>query len=48
MTEHAVVINPECRAGKHKNCDQTSWDWDLDVPTVCYCECHREAGGDHG
>ncbi len=28
---------PECRAGKHDNCDGTSWDWDADQGVVCPC-----------
>jgi len=29
---------PECRAGKHRNCDGTSWDTDLDLPARCPCD----------
>jgi hypothetical protein len=28
---------PECRSGKHRNCDGTSWDTDLDLPASCPC-----------
>lgn len=28
---------PECRAGKHGNCDSTTWDFDKDEGAVCPC-----------
>jgi hypothetical protein len=28
---------PECKAGKHPNCDGTAWDFDTDRPTECPC-----------
>lgn len=37
---------PECGAGKHVNCDSTSWDFDTDRPTVCPCWFNN--GGDEG
>lgn len=30
-------VCPECRAGKHLNCDTTAWDNDLDAPVPCEC-----------
>ena len=30
---------PECRAGKHRNCDGTAWDQAADAPTPCPCQC---------
>jgi hypothetical protein len=30
---------PECRAGKHRNCDGTSWDQAADAPVPCPCSC---------
>ena len=30
-------VCPECRAGKHDNCDTTAWDNDLDAPVPCEC-----------
>lgn len=33
---------PECRAGKHGNCDGQAWDYVADVPAACPC-----AGGGH-
>lgn len=29
---------PECEAGKHGNCDGTSWDNELDHEIPCPCE----------
>ena len=40
--EHAATC-PECRAGKHRNCDGTSWEITFDRPGPCPC---AEAG--HG
>lgn len=34
---------PECVAGKHRNCDGRSWDYEADGFTVCPC-----AGAGHG
>lgn len=31
------TVCPECRAGKHPNCDGTAWDVEADGPTVCTC-----------
>lgn len=28
---------PECAAGKHRNCDGSTWDPDLDLPVPCPC-----------
>ena len=28
---------PECAAGKHANCDTTTWDFVADAPTTCPC-----------
>lgn len=28
---------PECRAGKHANCDGGAWDFERDEPCVCSC-----------
>ena len=30
-------ICPECRNGKHFNCDSTAWDDATDAPTACAC-----------
>jgi hypothetical protein len=37
-----VQLCPECRAGKHRNCDGTGWDIDADerVPCPCPDESH--------
>lgn len=32
-----LPVCPECRAGKHPNCDGTAWDPDADAPTSCRC-----------
>lgn len=33
----AIWPCPECAAGKHGNCDGTSWDASTDTPTTCTC-----------
>lgn len=38
-----VLLNPECQADKHWNCDGTSWDNDLDTRVACPCICHEPA-----
>lgn len=36
---HALsFVCPECRAGKHGNCDGYAWDDQLDEPTACSCD----------
>lgn len=32
-----ILICPECRAGKHINCDGIAWDFERDEPVVCVC-----------
>lgn len=32
-----ALVCPECRVGKHGNCDGGSWDRDTDQPTTCPC-----------
>lgn len=36
----SILINPECRAGKHASCDGRGWDLEDDVETHCPCRCH--------
>lgn len=31
-------VCPECKAGKHRNCDTTAWDFETDEPTACRCD----------
>lgn len=31
-------ICPECKAGKHNNCNGVAWDTKHDQPTNCDCE----------
>lgn len=31
-------VCPECLAGKHQNCDGTTWDFDRDEITLCACD----------
>lgn len=33
-------MNPECKAGKHWNCDGISDIDDDDQPVPCRCDCH--------
>ena len=37
-------LNPECRDGKHRNCDSRALDLADDELTACGCDCH-EGGG---
>lgn len=37
MTE---PINPECREGKHRNCNTLVLDTITDEIARCLCECH--------
>lgn len=34
-------MNPECRAGKHSNCDEKGWRDDLGHIGPCLCGCHE-------
>lgn len=36
-----VIVNPECRSGKHSNCDGNGWDTRRDAVTDCTCTCHE-------
>ena len=39
--EARIIPNPECRDGKHRNCNTEGWDtWDDDAAD-CPCECHQ-------
>lgn len=38
--EHVITPNPECRDGKHRNCNGEGWDMWTDEPADCPCECH--------
>ena len=40
---NGVYICPECRDGKHRNCNGAAWDSKKDCPTNCGCE-HMEHG----
>ena len=35
-----ALLDPDCEAGKHWNCDGTSWDNDADRSCDCPCTCH--------
>lgn len=38
-------VCPECKAGKHRNCDGTAWCIFRDEPTECSCvECELRGG----
>lgn len=43
MTTTPTWICPECKAGKHGNCDGTAWDDDKDDFTTCGCDHGAEA-----
>lgn len=38
-----IQTNPECAAGKHRNCNGVGWDVDADRPADCPCSCHELA-----
>jgi hypothetical protein len=38
------AICPECRVGKHGNCDTGAWDFDTDMPTRCDCWANNHEG----
>lgn len=38
-------VCPECRAGKHRNCDGTAWDDEADQATRCTCADHDHPDG---
>lgn len=38
------MLHPECRDGKHRNCDGSSWDNETSRPAPCPCFCHSKAG----
>jgi len=45
--DRKVAINPECKQGKHPNCDGMAMCADLKCEAfhTCTCECHWSAGG---
>jgi hypothetical protein len=38
-----VIIDPDCAAGKHNNCDGTGWDENTEALADCPCTCHAPA-----
>jgi hypothetical protein len=34
-------MDPDCRDGKHRNCDGMAWSNELDRPAPCSCRCHN-------
>lgn len=32
-----IILCPECKAGKHGNCNGEAWDEEVDEPTSCGC-----------
>jgi hypothetical protein len=46
--DSSAVSCPECAAGKHANCDGTTWDTATDALTSCPCfTATIERGEDH-
>ena len=37
-----VLLNPDCRDGKHRSCNGAGWDLTNDIGTDCPCNCHAE------
>lgn len=40
MSDLPIPRNPECRDGKHSNCQGDAWDETNDAPALCECPCH--------
>ena len=38
-----VMINPDCRDGKHRSCSGDGWNMITDETTQCPCTCHEDA-----
>jgi hypothetical protein len=38
----ADTLNPDCRDGKHPACNGDAWDFALDGPCSCTCDCHAD------
>lgn len=38
---NSVLLNPDCRAGKHDVCDGGGWDHVADEEAACPCPCHE-------
>ncbi|PPF64552.1 hypothetical protein C5E11_03955 [Clavibacter michiganensis] len=38
-----VIIDPDCAAGKHTNCDGTGWDENTEALADCPCPCHNRS-----
>ena len=36
-----ILLNPDCRDGKHKSCSGAGWDLTNDIGTDCPCKCHN-------
>jgi len=36
-----ILINPDCRDGKHRNCAGDGWDTEREVSCGCPCDCHN-------
>lgn len=39
-----VLVNPDCKAGKHDACNGDAWDTVQDAVTECPCTCHTPNG----
>lgn len=40
-------VCPECRDGKHRNCEGTAWSDETDSPTSCACVGRGHASRSH-
>lgn len=38
--EHPVMLDPDCRDGKHQACTRMAWNEEKDEPADCECACH--------
>lgn len=45
LTHPDRPVCPECKAGKHGNCEGITWDFDTDTLTTCGCREPHAWGG---
>ena len=46
MTDTRLPLCPECRVGKHGNCNGQTWDAWVDDFVRCPCSCARSDRGE--
>ena len=43
LSKSDILMNPECRDGKHSNCDGMGFDLQTDNYVPCPCSCHKSS-----